>query len=702
MKHILLLMMATALLPLPAMAQTEESDSTETHELREIVVQGRTQRVVKFGAEYIPDKKTKKTAIDATNLLLQMQIAQLDVVPGSMTVKTTAGKDVAMFIDYVPASEQDLEGLRPEDVLRVEVLDYPDDPRFQSQQHVVNFIMLHYEWGGYTKLTAWGRTFADNRGGGQVYSRFAYKTWIFDAAASADLGRGTHDRNNETQIFRDIDYAGEHYDEVVRSSVSGSDFLKKNNSQWAMLRAIYNGRHSYLQHSVTFSRSAEPTKEYSSDVTFTDGILPSAAARQRNSTQSIYPTVAGYYQFELPKGNSIVASWNFTYGSTRRSSFYRLADVDPIVNANREKVYSPVAVLQYSKSLGHGNTFRTSAMSYNTVYNTDYAGSYDGRQKLLSSENMLFLEYMQNWKCGLSLYSRVGASYVLGRVNGENVLNQWNPRLGLQMQYKINSRHSASIEGWWGNSHPAASTSNTALVQSNELLWLQGNPDLRNTIFASASASYTYIPTNKLSLSATVEYEGNPHKQAYEFYTLPGVDGLVRRTINSGDAHSYSAWLSASLRLLDNSLTFRARGQARRVVLTGCDRQSMNMLSASVYAQYARDSWSAMLSYQTPQKELNAWTSGARMKLRSSYGLHVNYAFGDFKAGLQFRNWFRRDGYTTFTFRSPRFDETSDAWTYDYSRSIRLTLSYTFPYGKKVSRNSEMEQSGSVDSAILK
>lgn len=607
-----------------------------------------------------------------------------------------------MFIDFVPATEQDISGLRPEDVVRVEVLNYPEDPRFQSAPHVVNFIMQHYEWGGYTKLTAVGSTLASDKINGSAYSKFVYDNWTFDANGSGNWSYQGHNPGTNTQIFREIEFMGKHYDEITRHTYGSHDYNKRANSQWASIRASYQAQSYYIQHSISFGRNAEPMLSSRSTVSFSEGIPGSTTSRSLDSFQSIYPSVNGYYQFMLPKGNSIMAGWTFSYGSTLRKSNYSIEDRTPIINNNREKVYSPVASLTYSKQLGHGNTFRTSVMTYNSIFDTEYAGSYDGRQKLLSSENMLFLEYMQNWQMGLSLYTRVGASYVVGRVNGVNTLEQWNPRLGAQLQYQINDKHSASIEGWWGNSHPQPSTANDALVQSNELLWLQGNPLLKNTIFTMASASYTYIPVNIFSLSATVEYEGNPDKQAYEYYTLPGIDGLVRRSINSGTCHSYFALLSATLKTLNNSLVFNVKGTAKRVVLTGCDSQNMNLLFASGSIRYLHKNFSVSVFYNSPQKFLTAWDNGVMSSCKSTYGMTANVAFGDFKASLRFMNWFSKEILVNTRFNSPRFSEMSEIWTEDLSRKIALTLTYTFSYGKKVNRYNELQEGGGVGTAILK
>lgn len=683
------------------MAQNESPDSVKTQELDEVVVEARTQRVIDRGVAYTPTKRIKKTATDATRLLELMNIPQLNITPGTMSVKTYAGKDVAIFIDFNEATDEDLQGLRPEDVLHVEVLQYPEDPRFGGQANVINFVMRKYEWGGYTKLTVKGTTLNIDRGDGILYSKFVNKNWTFDANATGSITHNDNYNSYNIETFRDISVGDRHVDAVTRTSQSGANYLQQSNSQSATFRAAYETKDIEIIHSVSFNRMATPLERDLSYVNYSQDIFSASSSLSRESAQTITPRLRGYYYFAMPKNNTLIASWKFAYGSTRRNSTYQLGSLAPIINNNKETSYAPTMIIQYSKKFSHNNTFRTSLMTFNTIYHTNYEGSYNGLQKLLSSENMLFLEYMQNWQCGLSLYSRVGASYVIGRLNGVNTLEQWNPRLGLQLNYKINEKHSASVEGWWGNNHPTPASSNSAIVQSNELLWLQGNPELRNTTFITASASYTYIPTNKLSFSATAEYNGFLNKTAHDYFSMSGYDGLICKEINSGDFHRYSGYLSATLKLFDNSLSLKASGQVERMVASGIDAQSMNLIAANVQANYYFRNFSFILYYQTPNRNLAPFDYGFRYHYKSTYGILANYAIGDFKAGLQFRNWFNSNRYYA-DFDSNRYSAHGWVWSSSLARSIQLTLSYTFPYGKKVKRNNEISESESAGSAILK
>lgn len=145
-------LVAFSLMCAPGVVGQEVTDTVATEEyelptisLDELVVEGRTQRIVKNGVEYMPAAKVKKSAGDALSLLMLMQMPQLQVSPMNLSVKTLSGQMVDFFIDWLPATEADLKGLRPEDVTRVEVLDFPDDPRFNGALHVINYVMKRYE-----------------------------------------------------------------------------------------------------------------------------------------------------------------------------------------------------------------------------------------------------------------------------------------------------------------------------------------------------------------------------------------------------------------------------------------------------------------------------------------------------------------------------------------------------------------------------
>lgn len=97
-----------------------ETDSTLTRELDEIVVEASNQRTSSNISTYVPVARQKNADADAISLLSQMAIPQIEVDPIGQAVKTSSGQAVSIFIDFLPATPQDLQGMRTRDVKKVE------------------------------------------------------------------------------------------------------------------------------------------------------------------------------------------------------------------------------------------------------------------------------------------------------------------------------------------------------------------------------------------------------------------------------------------------------------------------------------------------------------------------------------------------------------------------------------------------------
>ena len=114
-------MLSTAM----ALFADEPTDSADTQQLNEVVVEAQMQHTAANSTTYYPDRNSKRSAQNAIDLLNQMNIPQINVNPVSGAVQTPGGDDVAIFIDMEPATQDEKDALRPEDVKKVEYLMFP-------------------------------------------------------------------------------------------------------------------------------------------------------------------------------------------------------------------------------------------------------------------------------------------------------------------------------------------------------------------------------------------------------------------------------------------------------------------------------------------------------------------------------------------------------------------------------------------------
>ena len=669
--------------------------SERTVKLNAVTVDADYSQLYADRSTYVPTQRQKNASQSGTDLLAHMAIPQIDAVSGA-NVTTNTGKPVAIFIDYVPASENDLKAMRTSDVKRVEYYELPSDPRLQGHQYAVNFIMQKYEYGGYVKgfghanLISFSEQLLGN-------VRFQYKKMSYDIMGYGFNMNNSHYGSHLRETFRLPQEDGTN---VVFDRVSQTLSSKTENQQYfAAFRALYNSDKIQASTEVDGSVNTTPHSDKNGMVEYSSGILPSAPYYSEADKNSRFLAYSGYYFFILPKNNSLTFTPHYTFSHSESNSRYSETDFSVISNSASDNTSQIKGELKFNHNFGKYGALLFSADGFHEYNRTRYSGTASSIDRIKSSRLGIGISY--NISAG-NLYGMATVGYDWDRLEfGSTVDNPSRPRLDLSVQYSIKKKHSISADFHYGTKHPLPSFRSANIITSSPFLKYTGNPNLIPLKSYDFSVDYTWVPNNNFSFSAfaTGWIVGDRYVYDYEANS----EGILRTILQPGGNYSQGRYgIKATGRFFE-----------RKLMVTSMVGQSLNHNGApynidhsSVYgyaqARYYLGKWNLALTYISALGSPDGSMNGIWHRNKSDW--YVAIGWSDSKWNIianiiNFTRWNWRSSYQEM--KSEFYDTYEQFYNGSSHALIQLSATYTIGFGKKVKQDNAPSVKNSSSSGIL-
>lgn len=669
----------------------QSTDTINAKVLNEIVVEAERQYITNDKTTFIPTQQEKKTSTGGTELLQRMALPSVFVSPTDNSILTPSGESFSTFIDFLPATPSDLSNLRTMDIARVEVYNYPKDPRFGGARYVINIRMKKYEYGGYTTIRG-QQVFIDNRGNYNIATKFAYKKMTYDLAGGYGYNRSTHVGEHST-----TDYVFP-ANNVKRIETTDNGLLKSQ-SLFASFRAIYKNDKSIVSNTIGIQSLKQPDCSEINSTSFSVEAYPSGQTQTFSNNSNYSPSWSGDYQFYLPRNLTLIFSPSASIG--KYSQDYKFLSGDKnIINNVDEDVWGIGATATIQKQLnahsvsfsmswgGQGNNLEytgTSPANVSTKYH--YGG---GRV----SANLQFEKWWVQGNVGLFL-NRTS-------INSQTK-NEISPKYFIATGYSFSRKHSLSLSSEMSYWTIPLSQQGDNMQVLNDIDVLYGNPNLDTYLYNSVRLRYQWLPMNKFSLSLYSGFYRLTNPISYTFTPdetmLPTI--MVRSYTNSGFLNNFNYGGAVTLRLLGNSLAFRV-GLSGEIATTHGEQQSYrcNYLKGNGLVQYAKGSFWAQLVYESKAKNISTTT---KSEFPQYYSLALGWGNGNLNISAKVSNLFNSGwncGKTVIY--AENYNCVSQTFSSRYHRAFEINLSYSFSYGKKVKRTDTPNAASAISSAILK
>lgn len=684
-----------SLFPIIVSAQNAETDSIRTENLNEVVVEARMQTTSATVSTYIPTSRQKNASQTGTDLIDQMGIPQLKVTLGS-NIETNSGKPVAVYIDFIPASENDLKAMRMSDVRKVEYYEYPSDPRLQGNPYVVNYIMAKYEYGGYVKgfdhtnLLSYSEQLLGN-------VRLQYRKMTYDLMGYGWGMTNDHYGSELTETYRlpQTDGTVKVFDRYSNTTSS----KERRQQYFAAFKATYNSDKIQAATQINGSINRKPHSDRNGEVVYSPADYPSTVYTSALNNTSKFLSYNGYYFLALPKGNSIAFTPSYTYSHTEQNSSYTENGYAPILNGATDNTNQVKGDLKFNHDFGrYGNLlgFVRGAYEYNR---TRYRGTANSLDKAKSSRFGVGANY--NITVG-NFYGTTGFGWDWDRLQfGDMTDRPSSPWFDLSLQYGFREKHSVSTTFHYSSWQPSPSYKSENIIQSTPLMSYTGNPNLVPSKSYDIDLRYTWLPNNDYSFSAFAWawIVGNRYAYDYEA-TSTGVLRTIKQPMGNFAQGKYG--ISGTLRFFDRKLMLT--GQVGQVLNHNGYPYSVNHSYIDWYARvrYYIGNWNFTATYISDNGSADGCMNGIWNYGKSDWYLTVGWSDSDWNIRadiINFSRWNWRSDRQKM--RSKYYDTTEVMLNGQSHALIQLSATYTFGFGKKVSSDNEPGVSGAASSGIL-
>ncbi|MDE7407632.1 MAG: outer membrane beta-barrel family protein [Muribaculaceae bacterium] len=692
-KYVFLTML---LLPAQIIASVADTDSVKNRTLNEVTVSATLQRASSESTTYLPTSRQKNASQSGTQLLLRMGITQLNIDALSNEVTTVDGRPVAIYIDYVPADAHDLKGMRTSDVRKVEYLDYPTDPRFQGNEHVINFIMVKYEYGGYAKVSGQENAIS-NTGNLQVNSRLQYKRMTYDMVGSGNYVDSKHLGKVQNEIYRlpQTDGSVKTFNRQSRTTTGRLSEQQYN----TILKAAYRSKNITAINQISYGINNNPHRDYSGMVTYNPDYYP---ASDFNSSLDIHSDVMNYngnFYFALPDKTTISFIPTYTYSHSDENSAYAETGLEPNINAATDHTHQAKAQLSVAHPIGIGQLSLSGKLEYENNL-THYSGTSTATNHNVSIRYGIGAYY--RLKLG-KVFTHAGIGGNFDRItfnkHTERISSPW---ASLSLQYAPSRKQKATLELQYFTYSPSSNAKSPTVIRETPFMSYTGNPDLVPFRSYYGYAGYLLLPSNKFSLNMHAKVWTTPNRYVYDYEASPtGILRTIRQPM--GNYVWGQAGVKATSKLCNNRLQLTAK-LLYDIFRNGAPYNfTKSAISYELGAFYYLNNFNFAIAYTSAEAQTNGSMSGEWANIKSRYYIQAGWNNARWNIQLSAFNFARWNWRSRLmTLHSQYYDTSTRSINTNDHAMIRLSATFTFGFGKKIGQDNEPYSDRSVPSGILR